>query len=401
MLLDDVKECSKCGICRAVCPVFQEINDEIMSPRGRISLVEAMLEKKIGNNKRFIDTIQTCIKCTRCTGVCPSGVRVENIVQSARELLADNIILPESVRAMFKSNLFNPSAFKVSLIEASESNPDEKKSGIPLWILPLYFHEGPNIPKIASETILEKYPEYIKSGGIKKISLFVGCSINYVNTCIAESTIEVLKNIGIDIFLPKNQLCCGLPALFMGDKDTARQLAKQNLEAMKADDVDAVITMCPACGVTLTKEYEGLLNKELTEFKLKVYDISSFIVHLKIFRDSEKQRDLAVTYHDPCYLKLGQMVDPEPRRILRHVARFIEMKEPDKCCGLGCTMGIFHPEISMKMAEAKVNSIIQSGADIVATGCPGCIDFLKEQLAERNIKKEVLHTMQILHRSLA
>jgi Fe-S oxidoreductase len=93
-------------------------------------------------------------------------------------------------------------------------------------------------------------------------------------------------------------------------------------------------------------------------------------------------------------------VKTEPRRLLESSARFIEMKDADKCCGLGCTLGLFHPEISMKLGEAKVDTITESGADMIATGCPGCIAFLREQLAERGINKDVLHTVQVIQKSL-
>jgi glycolate oxidase iron-sulfur subunit len=129
-----------------------------------------------------------------------------------------------------------------------------------------------------------------------------------------------------------------------------------------------------------------------------VYDVSEFIG--KFVDYGTHQIDATVTYHDPCYLRLGQEVEAEPRRILGSSARFIEMKDADKCCGLGCTLGLFHPEISMKMGEAKVRTIEESKADMVATGCPGCIAFLREQLAERGINKDVLHTMQVLQKSL-
>lgn len=400
MLLDEIKECSKCGICRSVCPIFQELNYEVMSPRGRISLIEANLEGKIPNSDRYIDTIRTCIKCMRCSSVCPSGVRVEKIVQSARVLLAESMVLPESVREIFNDKLFNPSAFKVSLTEAASIQSKDMDSKVPLWILPLYFHEGARLPELASETFLEKCPEYISSGGKRRISLFVGCSINYVHTGIAQSTIEVLENLGVDVFIPKDQLCCGLPASFMGDEDAVRELAKRNISAMKADEFDAVVTLCPACGVTMKNEYQRLLGDDMGNFASKLIDVSSFISRFTDLNEIKTKNDISVTYHDPCYLKIGQDVANEPREILKSRANFIEMKDADKCCGLGCTMGIFHPEISTKMAETKVNSIIQSGADIVATGCPGCISFLKEQLSKRGINKEVLHTVQILERFL-
>ncbi len=402
MLIDEVKDCSKCGKCRSVCPVFLQVNDEVMSPRGRVSLVEAMLDGGLSNSERYVDTIRSCIKCMRCSEACPVGIRVERVIQSARELLAQKLGISEPASEVFRSLLLDPSAFRSALVNAGRASTnldaDERSALAPLWQLPLFFHEGARLPELAADTVLDKYPEYIGAGGRKRVALFVGCSVNYIHTDIADSAIEVLKSLDVDIFLPKYQVCCGTPVLLFGDVDGARELAKRNMMALKSDEFDAVVTLCPACGVTFKREYERILGSDVEGFSAKVYDVSEFIG--KFVDYGTHQIDATVTYHDPCYLKLGQSVESEPRRLLESSARFIEMKDADKCCGLGCTLGLFHPEVSMKMGEAKVRNIKESGADMVATGCPGCIAFLREQLAERSINRDVLHTVQVVQKSL-
>jgi len=406
MIIDEVKECSKCGLCRSVCPVFLEVNDEVASPRGRISLIEALLEGGLSNSEKYIDTVQACIKCSRCSSVCPVGVKVEDIVQSAREMLAESAGIPDDAKEVFRSLLLDPEKFRASLVDAdageipthSDAGKMSAHPGVTLWQLPLFFHEGVKLPKLADEAVLDKYPEHIKSEGKKRVALFLGCSINYVHTDIADAAIEVLKKLGVDVFLPKDQLCCGAPALLYGDKEAVKKLAERNIAALKADEFDAVVTLCPVCGVVMKHEYEHILDGDMAGFASKIHDISEFIGK---FTDLETQpTDMSVTYHDPCYLRLRQEVEAEPRQILSKSAQFIEMKDADKCCGLGCTLGVFHPEISIKMSEAKIEAIVESGADAVATGCPGCIAFLNERLTENGVEKDVLHTVQVLQKSL-
>ena len=386
MLIEEVRECSKCGKCRSVCPVFGVVNDEVMSPRGRISLIEALLEGNLSNSERYTDTIMTCIRCARCSNTCPVGIRMEDITQMARELLAEKVGIPDAAREVFRDLLPDPEAFRSALVEAA-SSPSE--SEVPLLQLPLFFLEGTRLPKLAEETTLDKYPEYIDSGGTKRVALFVGCAMNYVNTDIADSAIEVLGKLGVDIFLPKDQVCCGEPVLLFGDREGFNQLAERNINALKADEFDAVVTLCPGCGVMLKRE---------CDLESEVYDISEFI-HKEL--DYETQpADVTVTYHEPCYLRLGQDVSDEPRQILGKSARLVEMKDADKCCGLGGALGAFHPELSVQMAQDKIKAIEESGADVVATGCAGCILFLREQLDKSGIQKDVLHTIQVLQKGL-
>jgi glycolate oxidase iron-sulfur subunit len=396
MLIDEVKECSKCGKCRSVCPIFLRLKDEVMSPRGRISLIEAMLRGGLTDSSKYLDTVRFCLRCSRCSGVCPSGIEAEGIVQSARELLAEKTGIPDAAKEVFRSLLFDPKGFRDALVKAAESGQNVLNP--PLWQLPLFFHENARIPEPAPETVLDKYPEYIDSGGYKRVALFLGCSINYVNTDIADSAIETFKRFGIDVFLPKDQVCCGTPALLYGDVEGVRELAERNVKALKAHEVDAVITLCPVGGVTLKKEYGRILGGDTEGFTSKVYDISEFIHRFVDYNSG--QLDISITYHDPCYLRLGQGVENEPRYMLDKIARLVEMKDADKCCGLGGALGLLHPELSEEMADAKVESIVESGADVVATGCPGGILFLRDQLAKKGLDKKVLHTIQVVQKSM-
>ena len=395
VLVDEIKECSKCGICRSACPVFLVANNEVMSPRGRISLVEAMLEGKLSLSDRYVDTIRACIKCTRCADVCPSGVRPEKIVQSAREMFYDTSAIPDEIKELLHLTL-DPEQFREFLNhQDTQSDPADK---LPLWWL-LMFHGRAYLPELAEKSVLESYPEYTSTNGKLKVALFLGCAINYSQTTIVDSVIDVLNKLGVDVFLPKDQTCCGAPLLFYGDREGAKEMAKRNVKALKYDEFDAVITLCPACAVTFKQEYERILGDGVEKFISKVYDVSEFIT--KFVEVPSQRMDVSVTYHDPCYLRLSQKVFKEPRQILKNTANFIEMKDANKCCGLGGTLELFHPEISMKIGESKVRNIMQSGADIVATGCPGCITFIKHLLKQNNINKEVLHTVQVIQRSFS
>lgn len=383
MLIDEIKECSKCGICRSTCPIFSVKNDEASSPRGRLSLIEAIIEKNLSISERYIRIIRACIKCTRCSKVCPVGVKVEDIIQSSRNMLKDT----EAER------IFELIIDRRKLVDAISRK--DSSSSIPLWQLPMVFHGDAYVPKLSPKTVLDAYSEHFPaySKPTLKVALFVGCSINYCNTEIADAGIEVLRRLGIDVFIPKDQLCCGAPLLLFGDVDGFKEIARLNVTALRYPEYDAILTLCPACGVTLRKDYK---YNCFGDFSSKIYDISELIA--KFSEIGGGKLDTTVTYHDPCYLRLGQGVFNEPRQILSRLAEFVEMKGADRCCGLGGTLGVFEPDTSLKILQKKINSIIQTDADIVVTGCPGCIMFLRQNLPTS--EKKVLHTVQILAQCL-
>lgn len=108
-----------------------------------------------------------------------------------------------------------------------------------------------------------------------------------------------------------------------------------------------------------------------------------------------------VTYHDPCHLNRGQGINKEPRDILRSIPdlEFIEMKKPDRCCGMAGSFYLVHPDLSGQIGEKKTADIAQTHADTVVTGCPACRLQLTSGVMNAGITENVMHTVQILAES--
>jgi glycolate oxidase iron-sulfur subunit len=77
-------------------------------------------------------------------------------------------------------------------------------------------------------------------------------------------------------------------------------------------------------------------------------------------------------------------------------ADFAEMEHADSCCGLGGTFSVYHYGTSMAINSSKSASIARSGADIVLTGCPGCMMQISDGLMREGIRKKVRHILEIL-----
>lgn len=92
-----------------------------------------------------------------------------------------------------------------------------------------------------------------------------------------------------------------------------------------------------------------------------------------------------VTYHHPCHLSRGQDIDWQSEAILESLPgfRYIRMKDADRCCGGAGTFAFLYPDISEKIASAKVDAIEGAGADVVATACPLCRIQLMDMLSRR------------------
>jgi glycolate oxidase iron-sulfur subunit len=223
-----------------------------------------------------------------------------------------------------------------------------------------------------------------------RVLYFHGCATNYLSEGIGHAVLNVLSHMGVEVCTPKNQGCCGIPAFTSGARDLVLENIRAVVETFGRRDVDAVIVDCATCGTALRNEYVPLLKEMKAEGKNvddriiraaeelsgNVRDVMEYVVDHKDWLPemTGAANRLTFTYHDPCHLAKGQGVGPQLRTFFSNLpnADFVEMHAADACCGGGGVFQIDHPEISRLITRKKVESIQQTGADIVATGCPGC-----------------------------
>lgn len=400
-LAREVAQCAKCGKCRSVCPVFLETGGETMVARGRIALAEALLEGRARFTGRFEEYINTCLKCLRCESLCPSGVHYHAILDEVRRAMAREQGVSPLARAIFRLMLPHRWLFDFGIVSASIGQhfaPLPRRGQ--MRHLPLFFMGRRWIPALATHSALALFNGVRRLPKPKmRVGLYLGCLINYVYPQIAGSLIRVLNAVGVEVVTPRRQVCCGAPVLSFGDEPAAKVLAKRNVSVFDRKDLDSIVVACASCGRTLRSEYPELLGDESAPLSAKVLDISEFLARFAEIEVKPLATD--VTYHDPCHLRWGQGVIEPPRSLLRRASRFVEMREPERCCGGGGAFSLFHYDLSIRIAEHKIQSVRDTGAQTVAAGCPGCILQIADRAADAGMKVRVVHPIQILDEALA
>jgi len=395
-----VEQCAKCGKCRSVCPVFELTCDESNVARGRIELARLARAGQLKASARLTEAIRSCVQCMRCEAACPSGVDYESVLRGIREHLATDRGVPWVARLVFRAVLPRRGIFDAAIRFASllESLIPLRRRG-PLRHLPLFFLGSRWVPPMASRSVLD--------GGVRtrnitpprmRVALFTGCLINYVYTDTARAIVDVLEHEGIEVVIPQGQVCCGAPVLSYGDMEAARRLAKTNLRVLTETQADAIVVACATGGRMLKNEYPFLLGGQWKSLGDHVYDWAEFAA--RFLNWNPNKLNLCATYHDPCHLRRGQRIEREPRALLAKTARFVEMAEPDMCCGYGGTFSLFHYEMASAIGQRKAENIAAAHAEVVATGCPGCMMHISDALAKRGTRVEVVHLAELMRRAL-
>jgi Fe-S oxidoreductase len=271
--------------------------------------------------------------------------------------------------------------------------------------------KGRQIPSIAPKFLHQLIPEISRPGSgkspIMRIGYFSGCMNEFVLPHLGKKSVDLLTRNGIEVVMPKRQGCCGAAAfLGAGDFDTGRRIADSNVAAFS--DVDYIVTDCATCSCTLN-EYPHFLadtperQEAYSNFSKKIRHMSQFLIDVLDLQASSFQTPAAIkgktlTWHDPCHLNRHLGVKEQPRRILKSLAdaKFVEMPNAGRCCGMAGQFNLFYYDLSKKIAEKKIESIEASEADIVVTACPGCEFQLLDNLARLNKRQKVMTLMDII-----
>ncbi|TYO96663.1 glycolate oxidase iron-sulfur subunit [Geothermobacter ehrlichii] len=406
---DAIEQCVKCGACRAHCPVFGAERREGRVARGKVALSKAVLDGEIGLEAKVLEDLSQCLLCGSCCAGCPNKVPTEEIVAAARRRIAEQQGLStfgKGVAAVLgRPKLMNALAKTGGALSSLLFRKLPENSGLRLRFPLPYLESGRTLPPLSARPFRERHPERIAGEASQPtVAFFTGCGINYMYPEIGEAFLKALRFLGVTVIIPADQACCGLPAVSAGAGEVVEKLAEQNLAALSREPVDFVLTACASCNAGLGKIYAEM-GEPFEKLAEKTRDIFVFLVEMGL---PEKLAELPsrgvktrVTYHDPCHLRT-RGITAEPRAILRALPQveFVEMENAGTCCGLGGTYSVYHYENSRKIGAKKAGHIEESGAELVATDCPGCIMQLQDAINHAGGRQRAVHILELLREAL-
>jgi glycolate oxidase iron-sulfur subunit len=405
--------CIHCGMCLPVCPTYNLTFQEQSSPRGRIRLMKSVHDGAIPVSDVFVDEMYFCLDCQACQTACPAGVHYGELVEDARvfidkqrrdpplirwvKLLFLNWIVSSNVHLKFAARclrVYNTSGLRQAV----------EQSGI-LKIFSLRLHEKHMaLPKISEEFFDETVPEVIVPSTSPRgtVAFLSGCLMNVMFTGIHRDCMNVLQANNWRIVIPKEQVCCGSMHGHNGDRETARNLARKNIDVFEQYQFEILVLNSAGC-CAFMKQYDTLLSDDpvyasrAEEFSKKTMEITEFLSQYGFQRPAVPIRK-RVTYHEACHLVHTQKISSQPRELIQAIPgiEFVELPEATWCCGSAGIYNLLRYDDSMKVLERKINNIIATKPDIVTTANPGCHYQLECGIKKHGLQIKVMHPVSLL-----
>jgi len=414
-LLDD---CVHCGFCLPTCPTWVSWGEEMDSPRGRIDLMRGLTEGKIGWSDTVAAHFDRCLGCMACVTSCPSGVRYDVLIEQTRARLEKENprgAFDRLHRGMLFALLPYPGrlrALATLLLLYSKSGLQwlVRASGL-LKLAPARVRQlDALLPPLRSSELSAELPQRVPAVGPRRarVGLVAGCVQRVFFPGVHRATLAVLAAEGCEVVVPSGQGCCGALSIHAGREAESLDFARNLIASFEAaGELDAILVNAAGCGSNM-KDYGRLFAKDsqwaarASDFRAKVRDVMEFLAKLPPV--AERHPIAArVAYHDSCHLAHAQGITQQPRELLRGIPglTLLEVPDGDQCCGSAGIYNLVEPESADQIGERKVENVLKTKADILASANPGCTLQIAKFLRERGVKLPAAHPIEILDASIA
>ena len=394
-----IRKCVHCGFCTATCPTYVLLGDELDSPRGRIYLMQNMLEQEAEPAPDVVKHIDRCLSCLSCMTTCPSGVNYMHLVDHARAYIQARYKRPlqeRLMRGLLAAVLPYPGRFRFALMLARLARPATplleridalKPLGAMLALAPRTAAPAPI--RAASTPPSQR----------GRVALLQGCAEPVLKPEIRAATVRVLSRAGYAVTFAPGEQCCGALVHHMGREAAAMEAARRNVDAwtreMEGAGLDAILITASGCGTTI-KDYGHMLRLDpayadkAARVSAMTRDISEFLDGIDL--PAGDGRGLTVAYHAACSLQHGQKVTEAPKRLLTRAGYVVRTPaEAHLCCGSAGTYNILQPEIAGQLGDRKVANLNRLNADVIATGNIGCAMQIGARAA-----RPVVHSIELI-----
>jgi len=405
-----------CGLCLPTCPTYDATKEERNSPRGRIALMRAIADGRLEARRPFAEEMYFCLGCLACMTACPAGVNYAELFEQARAEAEDKRLIDSPKRSLIRNFTLRWLFMRHSRLQlVGRILRLYQRLGLPglirrsgiLKLFPKRLRELEGMtPTIQANFSDDLIAPVTPAAGEKRyrVAVLTGCAQDLIFSDVNKDTVDVLAQNGCEVVTPPAQLCCGSLHAHNGEWELAQQLARKQIDQFPPQEFDAIITNAAGCGSHL-KHYATLLaddpayHDRAALLDQKVKDIHEWLVQIGIQPPSSRETaSVTATYHEACHLCHGQKITAQPRQLLKAIPnlKLVELPESTWCCGSAGIYNLIQPEMANELLERKIKHIVSTGAEVVATGNPGCLLQIMNGARAQGLALRIVHPVTLL-----
>jgi L-lactate dehydrogenase complex protein LldE len=240
------------------------------------------------------------------------------------------------------------------------------------------------------------------------VSLLVTCVVDLFEPDVAVAAVKVLRAAGCSVGVPEGQTCCGQPAWNSGFHEEAAKVARTTLEALEADEADAVVVPAGSCATMVRvfwpELFELVGDHDLAEraraLGARTKELSELLAERIDDLPAMAMPPATVAYHHSCHMLRELRVEDAPQQLLAAVegCERAEWSEDRRCCGFGGLFSFKLPEVSVAMADDKLASL--EGTDTIVGSDSSCLLHLRSRGEHEGRTITTRHLAQVLAEAL-
>jgi FAD/FMN-containing dehydrogenase/Fe-S oxidoreductase len=430
-IANSIKDCLRCGKCKAPCATHSPRANLLYSPRNKILatslLTEAFLYEEqtrrgvsLRHFDEFGDVADHCTICHKCLNPCPVDIDFGDVSIAMRNLLrreGKKKFNVGTAASMFFLNATDPATIKLAklamidigyraqrlaysivkkagLARAQTAHPPSTTGRTPIKAQVIHFVNKPmpkGVPKRTARALLDvedptiipiiRDPSKVNDDS-DAVFYFPGCGSERLFSQVGLATQAMLYHVGAQCVLPPGYLCCGYPQTAAGNHDKGQEIITDNrvlfhrvANTLNYLDIRTVIVSCGTCLDQLQKyEFDKIFPG------CRLLDIHEYLLEKGVaLKGVEGVRYM---YHDPCHTPM-KVYKP-----LAVVSQLMGTDVPlnDRCCGESGTLATTRPDISTQVRLRKEDEMRAGAAALradgfngkvkVLTSCPSCLQGL-------------------------
>jgi len=360
-----LRSCVHCGFCSATCPTYQQLGDELDSPRGRIYLIKQMLEGSDVSAKTQLH-LDRCLTCRACETTCPSGVKYGRLVEIGREQIDKKVTRPlgeRITRKTLRSILPHPKRLNIAIKVAQLTKP----------LLPQTLKE-----KVPTQ---QKKPQPLKTQHTRKMIMLAGCAQSVVKPGTNGAAEKILDRLGVSLITPQAAGCCGAVSYHLTKHEEGLSFMRRNIDTwwpLIESGCEGILINASGCGAMIKEYGDALKHDPVYADKARriaslAKDPCEVIANENLNTLSLNVRCGKVAFQTPCTLQHAQKLNGRVEPILKRLGfELTSVEEGHLCCGSAGTYSILQAELSQSLLNNKLKALMNDMPDIIATANIGC-----------------------------